>query len=172
MIREKDITRHLLTNELSVWLVRVKRLNQVITIRPRVFTDGILIMSMGLGIVDDIHPVPGPAFTVLGAGEELVHDGHPRPRIIELPGDRIGIRRGQMTVNGNVYEDYGHGRIHARLRPLVLPEGQFFVMGDNRAISSGGVVEAGNVLGKILGLRASIFVWVAQRLNQLRQKLR
>ena len=71
-------------------------------------------------------------------------------RIIGLPGDRIGIRRGQMTVNGNVYEDYGHGRIHARLRPLVLPEGQFLVMGDNRSISSGGVVEAEKVLGKIL----------------------
>ena len=71
-------------------------------------------------------------------------------RIIGLPGDRIGIRRGQMTVNGNVYEDYGHGRIDARLRPLVLAEGEFFVMGDNRPISIGGVVEAGNVLGKIL----------------------
>ena len=71
-------------------------------------------------------------------------------RIIGLPGDRIGIRRGQMTVNGNVYEDYGHGRIDARLRPLVLAEGEFFVMGDNRPISMGGVVEAGNVLGKIL----------------------
>jgi hypothetical protein len=49
-----------------------------------------------------------------------------------------------------VYEDYGHGRIDARLRPLVLAEREFFVMGDNRPISIGGVVEAGNVLGKIL----------------------
>jgi len=71
-------------------------------------------------------------------------------RIIGLPGDRIGIRRGQMTVNGNVFEDYGHGRIQERLRPLVLAEGQFFVMGDNRPISSGGVVEAEKILGKIL----------------------
>jgi len=71
-------------------------------------------------------------------------------RIIGLPGDRIGIRRGQMTVNGNIYADYGHGRIDARLRPLVLAEGEFFVMGDNRPISSGGVVKAGNVVGKIL----------------------
>ena len=71
-------------------------------------------------------------------------------RIIGLPGDRIGIRRGRMTVNGNVYEDYGHGRIHTRLHPLLLAEGQFFVMGDNRPISSGGVVEAQKILGKIL----------------------
>ena len=71
-------------------------------------------------------------------------------RIIGLPGDRIGIRRGQMTVNGNVYEDYVHGRIHTRLHPLLLAEGQFFVMGDNRQISSGGVVDAEKILGKIL----------------------
>ena len=71
-------------------------------------------------------------------------------RIIGLPGERIGIRRGQMTVNGNVYENYGHGRIHSRLRPLLLAERQFFVMGDNRPISSGGVVEAEKILGKIL----------------------
>jgi len=70
-------------------------------------------------------------------------------RIIGLPGERIGIRRGQMTVNGNVYEDYGHGRIQARLRSLLLAEGEFFVMGDNRPISSGGVIEAEKILGKI-----------------------
>ena len=74
LIREKDITRHLLTNELSVWLVRVKRLNQVITIRPRVFTDGILIVSMGLGVVNDIHPVPGPSFPVVGTTEQALNE--------------------------------------------------------------------------------------------------
>ncbi|MEE2947025.1 MAG: signal peptidase I [Verrucomicrobiota bacterium] len=71
-------------------------------------------------------------------------------RIIGLPGDRIGVHRGQMTINGNVYKDYGHGRIHERLRPIVLADRQFFVMGDNRPISSGGVVEVGKILGKIL----------------------
>ncbi|GIT12968.1 MAG: hypothetical protein CM1200mP34_3740 [Verrucomicrobiales bacterium] len=37
-----------------------------------------------------------------------------------------------------------------RLRPMVLGTAEFFVMGDNRPISSGGVVEAGKILGKIL----------------------
>ena len=71
-------------------------------------------------------------------------------RIIGLPGDRIGIRHGQMTINGNLYDDYGHGRIEERLRPITLAKGQFFVMGDNRPISSGGVVEVEKILGKIL----------------------
>ena len=55
-----------------------------------------------------------------------------------------------MTINGNLYEDYGHGRIEERLRPITLANGQFFVMGDNRPISSGGVVEVEKILGKIL----------------------
>ena len=71
-------------------------------------------------------------------------------RIIGLPGDKIGLRRGQLTVNGDVYDAFGHGRIQARLRPMVLGTAEFFVMGDNRPISSGGVVEAGKILGKIL----------------------
>ena len=71
-------------------------------------------------------------------------------RIIGLPGERIGIRHGQMTINGDLYEDYGHGRIEERLRPITLANGQFFVMGDNRPISSGGVVEVEKILGKIL----------------------
>jgi len=71
-------------------------------------------------------------------------------RIIGLPGDRIGLRRGQLTVNGDVYDTFGHGRIQARLQPMVLGTAEFFVMGDNRPISSGGVVEAGKILGKIL----------------------
>ena len=71
-------------------------------------------------------------------------------RIIGLPGDRIGIRRGQLTVNDEVYDTFGHGRIRARLRPMVLGAAEFFVMGDNRPISSGGVVEADKILGKIL----------------------
>ena len=34
-------------------------------------------------------------------------------RIIGLPGERVGIRRGQLTINGEVYDDYGEGRIRA-----------------------------------------------------------
>ena len=71
-------------------------------------------------------------------------------RIIGLPGDKIGFRRGQLTVNGDVYDAFGHGRIQARLRPMVLGTAEFFVMGDNRPISSGGGVEADKILGKIL----------------------
>ena len=71
-------------------------------------------------------------------------------RIIGLPGERVGIRRGQLTINGEVYDEYGEGRIRAWLNPLTLGKDEYFVLGDNRPISSGGVVEADKILGKIL----------------------
>ena len=55
-----------------------------------------------------------------------------------------------MTIDGTVYDEYGEGRIRARLIPLTLGEDEYFVLGDNRPISSGGVVEADKILGKIL----------------------
>ena len=71
-------------------------------------------------------------------------------RIIGLPGERIGIRRGEMTINGEVYNQFGEGRIRARLVPVKLRDNEYFVLGDNRPISSGGVVEVNKILGKIL----------------------
>ncbi len=71
-------------------------------------------------------------------------------RIIGLPGEQISIRRGEMAINGDVYDKFGVGRIRARLVPLKLEEDEYFVLGDNRPISSGGVVEADKILGKIL----------------------
>tara|TARA_B100001094_G_scaffold166216_1_gene160875 strand:+ start:1174 stop:1704 length:531 start_codon:yes stop_codon:yes gene_type:complete len=71
-------------------------------------------------------------------------------RIIGLPGERISIRRGEMAINGEVYDQFGVGRIKARLVPFKLEEDVYFVLGDNRPISSYGVVEVGKILGKVL----------------------
>ena len=71
-------------------------------------------------------------------------------RIIGMPGERVAIRRGQMTINGNVYDDFGEGRIRARWTPLTLGDDEYFVMGDNRPISSVGAIKADKILGKIL----------------------
>ena len=88
-----------------------------------------------------------------GDGVVLGQEGHSPfylKRIIGLPGERVAIRRGQMTIDGTVYDAYGEGRIRARLTPLTLGKDEYFVLGDNRPISSGGVVEADKILGKIL----------------------
>ena len=64
LIREKNISGHLLTDKVCVGFVGVERLDQVIPIRPGILTNGILIMPMRLGVVDDIHPMPSPTLSV------------------------------------------------------------------------------------------------------------
>ena len=60
-------------------------------------------------------------------------------RVIALPGDRIRIDQGQVVVNGKLLmEPYLQRRFaDDRSHPeMVLPPGEYFVMGDHRSISS------------------------------------
>ena len=60
-------------------------------------------------------------------------------RVIALPGDRLFIDRGRVWVNGKplkeiyVPEEYRDTR---SLAEMVIPEDDYFVMGDHRSISS------------------------------------
>ena len=60
-------------------------------------------------------------------------------RVIALPGDDLRIDHGQVYVNGNVItENYVPMRFtDDRSQPeMVIPEHEYFVMGDHRSISS------------------------------------
>jgi signal peptidase I len=87
-------------------------------------------------------------------------------RVIGLPGDNIHILNGQVIVNGNVLEE-----TYLQARPnyvgsWVVPEGQLFVLGDNRNNSSDshywGTVPIENVIGK-----AEFIYWPATHLKAL-----
>ena len=71
-----------------------------------------------------------------------------------MPGDEIDIKDGQVYINGELFEedyikeDYTWGEIS----DLVVPEGQLFVMGDNRRVSRDsrelGCIKEDDVVGK------------------------
>lgn len=77
-------------------------------------------------------------------------------RIIGLPGDTITITGGKVILNGTeLKEDYTlEGETTGEVSNLKVPDGQLFVMGDNRRVSVDsrseevGCVDKDRVLGK------------------------
>lgn len=78
-------------------------------------------------------------------------------RVIGLPGDRVLIRGGRVSVNGKPLEE-SYVRFSATYnfpvsgQPYVVPQDSYFVLGDNRPNSSdshlGWTVPAGNLIGR------------------------
>jgi signal peptidase I len=90
-------------------------------------------------------------------------------RVVGLPGDEIHIDdEGTVTVNGEVLDEPYLGQRDPRsCGPLVVPEGQLFFLGDNRANSSDsraglGFVAVDHVVG-----RAFLTIWPVDRVHLL-----
>lgn len=81
-------------------------------------------------------------------------------RVMAVEGDTIEGRDGRVFVNGEaVQEDYlAEGTEISTFGPTTVPEGQIFVMGDNRANSDDsrnfGPIDADQVIG-----RAFLLIW-------------
>lgn len=76
-------------------------------------------------------------------------------RIIALPGDRLAIERGQVYLNGKALKEVYVPEEYRDMRSFpetVIPEDEYFVMGDHRSISSDsrefGPVERDLIYGK------------------------
>lgn len=74
-------------------------------------------------------------------------------RIVGVPGDRVAMQGGVLLVNGNRADDYGCIPDVENLPELQVPQGEFFVLGDNRPISCDsrefGLVPADLLKGKV-----------------------
>lgn len=74
-------------------------------------------------------------------------------RVVAVPGDRVAMSQGVLWVNGEPADDYGCIPDIESLPELRVPEGEFFVLGDNRPISCDsrefGLVPADLLKGKV-----------------------
>lgn len=87
-------------------------------------------------------------------------DGYFIKRIIGLPGETIQIREGNIYIDGTVLqEDYGNETMldaGIAAEEIVLGEGEYFVLGDNRNDSKDsryfavGPVEEKDILGRVI----------------------
>ena len=89
-------------------------------------------------------------------------------RIIGLPGDTISIERGVVMLDGaTLLEPYGPLRDTSDMRPVTVPAGTLFVLGDNRGDSddsrSFGPIPQSSVIG-----RAAAIVWPPNRARAIR----
>ena len=73
--RVEDIAGELLLDEPAVRFVGIETADDVVAIRPRVGPGLVLVVTVRLPVVDDIQPMPSPAFTILRGGEQTIH--HP-----------------------------------------------------------------------------------------------
>lgn len=75
-------------------------------------------------------------------------------RVIGLPGDTVKVENGQVQVNGQVLDEPYIASPPTYNSTWAVPEGQIFVLGDNRNRSSDshswGFVPVGMVVGKAL----------------------
>lgn len=92
-------------------------------------------------------------------GDVIVFPAPPNPdedyikRVIGLPGDEVSVVQGTVYVNGHpLVEPYISAPPVANLRKTTVPEGNVFVMGDNRNVSSDsrawGPLDVEDVIGK------------------------
>ena len=79
-------------------------------------------------------------------GQELIK------RVIGVPGDHVIVKEGVVTVNGQALEEPYIAEAPRYNGEWGVPEGQFFVLGDNRNDSSDshswGLLPAENIVGK------------------------
>ena len=81
-------------------------------------------------------------------------------RVIGIPGDVVDLRDGVFYVNGELLDDaFSYDQVIAlgdTVFPVTVPEGRFFVLGDNRngsldsRFASVGTIDGSDMVGRVL----------------------
>jgi signal peptidase I len=96
-------------------------------------------------------PTRGDIVAIQMAGPHVLYV----KRVIGLPGERVAVRAGSVTINGAVLsEPYVRHRRPWDVDEVTLGPGEYFVMGDNRGMSVGdhdfGRVDLPRILGRVV----------------------
>lgn len=97
------------------------------------------------------RPTRGDVIAIRMAGPRVLYV----KRVIGLPGERVSVREGTVFINGSALsEPYVRHRRAWEVAEVSLGPTEYFVMGDNRGMSSAdhdfGRVEAERILGKVV----------------------
>ena len=109
---------------------------------------GAIVVVQGESMLPNFHPndcaIAKPRLRQLERGEVVVLDDGKRDnalkRVVGLPGETIHLWQGQVFINRRLvhepYLDRNTGTWpNQKLAVFILGPGQYFVMGDNRAVS-------------------------------------
>ncbi len=91
-------------------------------------------------------------------------------RVIGLPGDTVDFSEGKILINGQLLdENFGYEPIKVlgnQEFPLIVPEGEYFVMGDNRNESSDSrYQDVGTIAKKKLLGKTWLRIWPLNRIG-------
>ena len=90
-------------------------------------------------------------------------------RVIGMPGDTLAIVMGVTYLNGEIYDEpyVTHPRIE-NFGPVKLSEDEYFVMGDNRAVSHDSrASDVGPLKKSAIGGKARLRVWPFDRFGMV-----
>jgi signal peptidase I len=140
-----------------------------ISMAPSLHTGQLLLVNKASvwGVTSPLPEAIEPLFSGPRRGDVVVFQSPTTPdhnlvkRIIGLPGDTVLIETGTVFVNGTALDEpYLENKATYTYpqndEPLTVPEGQYFVLGDNRPHSGdsheGWFVPAENLRGEVLAL--------------------
>ncbi|MEF3313638.1 signal peptidase I [Paenibacillus sp. GYB004] len=116
------------------------------------------------------HPNRGDVVILKDPDMQSVEKQYLVKRVVAIPGDQVEIRGGKLYVNGDtVAEPYTDIKIEDGDRgPVVVEEGRYFVMGDNRHQNASKDSRIfGTVSEKAIQGRADFILWPIDQMGGL-----